>query len=109
MSSERDDENGRGGRRQRSRRRGPSLADFERAARQWTDGDSLAVVTIGISGAGPVVVGMANSAGQHMTTVGSLRDLMAALTDAQRQSDARDRDDDAAAPLPAPGDRGGWH
>ena len=106
MNSERDST--RGGRRSR-RRGGPSLADFERAARAWTDGDSLAVVTIGISGAGPVVIGMANSAGQHLNTVGSLRDLMDALTDAQQQADARDRDDAAAAPLPAPGDRGGWH
>lgn len=107
MSSERDDST-RGGRRQRSRRRGPSLADFEKAARQWTRGDSLAVVTIGISGAGPVVVGMANAAGQHLTTVGSLGDLMTALIDAQQQADARDWDD-APTPLPAPGDRGGWH
>ena len=101
----------RGGRRQRSRRRGPSLADFEKAAREWTHGDALAVVTIGISGAGPVVVGMANAAGQHLTTVRSLGDLMAALADAQQQADARDaRDwDDAPTPPPAPGDRGGWH
>jgi hypothetical protein len=109
MSSERDDST-RGGRRQRSRRRGgPSLADFERAARAWTTGDALAVVTIGISGAGPVVVNMANSAGQHLTTAPTLGALMAALTDAQQQADARDRDDDAADLPPAPGDRGGWH
>jgi hypothetical protein len=109
MSSERDDST-RGRRQRNRRRRGPTLADFERAAREWTRGDSLAVVTIGISGAGPVVIGMANAAGQHLSTVGSLVDLMAALIDAQQQADARDRDDDAAATLPpAPGDRGGWH
>ena len=101
------DESTRGGRR-RSRRRGPSLADFEKAARAWTHGDGLAVVTIGISGAGPVVVGMANSAGQHLTTIPTLADLLAAIEGANDEA-AEGPAYEATIERPAPGDCGGWH
>lgn len=97
-------------RRQRGGRRraaGPALADFEKAARDWTRGDSLAVVTIGISSGGPIVVGMANAAGQHLTTIPTLADLLAAIVAANEEAQEGPAYDPTDT-RPAPGDRGGW-
>jgi len=100
----------RGGARPTPRAAGQTLAAFERAARKWTAGDRAAVVTIGITERGPIVVGMVNSAGSHVATVPTLADLLAALTGANEAGDLLDRAEEMGRTLRrAPGDDGeGW-